>query len=263
MSHEPIRRKQDDARRQQALEAAALCAGVLKEQFGARQVYLFGSLAGQSPWHSRSDIDLAVEGLDPQKYFPALSALLQLLPEGLELDLVPLEEAPPELVARIKGEVTMSDNPKEALIMDIKDELTSLERIVGQAKTLLQTLPPEPAFIEISAAGKLAHDFYSGAERIFERIAMRLGPGVPTGSGWHILLLRSLEREAEGVRPAVITHELALRLVDYLGFRHVFRHSYGYELQWHRFRHLIEGLEETQTQLRKQLEPFMAWLQQP
>ncbi len=262
MTHAPLQLRQDEARRQQALEAAALCAGVLKEQFGARQVYLFGSLTGQSPWHSRSDIDLAVEGLDPQKYFSALGALLQLLPEGLELDLVSLEEAPPELAARIKGEVAMPDDPKTALSMDIKDELASLERIADQAKTLLQTLSPEPTFIEISAAGKLAHDFYSGAERIFERIATRLGPGLPTGAGWHVLLLRSLEREAEGIRPAVITHELALHLVDYLGFRHVFRHSYGYELQWPRFSHLIEGLAETQEQLRRQLEQFMEWLSQ-
>lgn len=262
MVHAPLHLAQDEARRRQALEAAARCASVLKEQFGARQVYLFGSLAGQGPWHSRSDIDLAVEGLEPQKYFPALSALLQLLPEGTELDLVALEEMPPELAARIKGEVAMPDDPKAALSMEIRDELASLERIADQAKTLLQTLSPEPTFIEISAAGKLAHDFYSGAERIFERIATRLGPGLPTGSGWHVLLLRSLEREAEGLRPAVITHELAVSLVDYLGFRHVFRHSYGYELQWSRFRHLIEGLAEIQALLHQQLEQFMAWLGQ-
>ncbi len=46
--------KQDTDRRRQAERAARECERVLKEKFGAREVYVFGSLAGQSPWHSRS-----------------------------------------------------------------------------------------------------------------------------------------------------------------------------------------------------------------
>lgn len=78
----------DNRRRRQARAAAEACARVLKEQFGAREVYIFGSLTGQGPWHSRSDIDLAVEGLAPEQYIAALSALWQLLPDGMDLDLI-------------------------------------------------------------------------------------------------------------------------------------------------------------------------------
>jgi predicted nucleotidyltransferase len=229
----------------------------LKEEFGAREAYVFGSLAGQSPWHSRSDIDVAVEGLAPKEYMRALSALYRLLPEGLELDLVALEDAPPELVARIRGETKMSEDPKEALKKDIADELIGLGRIVDQAKLLLGQLPQATTFVEVNAAGKLVHDFYSGAERIFERIAIRLGPGLPVGESWHILLLRAMESGAEGIRPAVIDHKLALRLVDYLRFRHLFSHTYGYELEWDKLSPLIEGLEEMFKLLRQQLEEFV------
>lgn len=250
--------KHNSMRRQlEAKAAVEACIRVLKEQFGVREVYIFGSLAGQSPWHGRSDIDLAVEGLAPHQYVAALSALWQLLPEGVELDLITLEDAPPDLVARIKGEVRMPEDPKEALKMDIADELTNLGRIVDHAKLLLQRLPPEPTFIEIDAAGKLIHDFYNGVERIFERIAVRLGPGLPTGPGWHTLLLRGMESGVEGIRPAVIDHELALQLVDYLRFRHLFRHTYGYELQWGKLQPLIEGLEATLTRLRQQIMQFV------
>lgn len=249
--------KQDQTRRQQAQAAAQLCARVLKEQFGAREVYLFGSLAGQSPWHSRSDIDLAVEGLAPQQYISALSALWELLPEGLELDLITLETAPPELVARVKGEMNMPEDPKEALKLDIADELTNLGRIVEEAKAFLQDVPAAPTTRDMRAAGSMVHDFYSGVERIFERIAVRLGPGLPAGPGWHILLLRSMESDVEGIRPAVIDHQLALQLVDYLRFRHLFRHTYGYELEWDKLQPLVERFEDTLARLRQQLEQFI------
>ena len=246
--------RNDNTRLQQAQEVAATCVTILKERFGVQEVYVFGSLAGHSPWHGCSDVDLAVEGLAPERYMSALSTLWQLLPEGLELDLITLEDAPPELAARIKGEVRMPEDPKEALKVEIRDGLVNLDRIINQAKLLLVEVRQEPGFIEINAAGKLVHDFYSGVERIFERITVRLGPGLPGGPGGHTLLLRSMESEVEGVRSAVINHELALCLLDYLRFRHLFRHTYGYELQWDKLRPLIESLEGTLTHLREQVE---------
>jgi predicted nucleotidyltransferase len=252
--------EQSLTKRQQAEKSAQACSRLLKERFGARQVYVVGSLAGQSPWHSRSEIDLAVEGLAPEKYFPALSALWELLPEGLDLDLITLEDAPPEMARRIKGETAMTDdapeNPSEGLKEEITTELTNLSRIVKEAKAISGSQNAEPTSIEIRAAGSIIHDFYGGVERIFERIAVRLGPGLPAGESWHTFLLRSMESEAKGIRAAVIDHELASRLVDYLRFRHLFRHSYGYELQWQKRQPRVQGLEETLELLRKQLARF-------
>lgn len=85
-----------------AREAAAACR-LRKERFGARRVILFGSIAGQGGWHAESDIDLAVEGLPPAEFFPAYAACRDLLPQGLELDLVAIENAYPEMRARILG----------------------------------------------------------------------------------------------------------------------------------------------------------------
>lgn len=88
-----------------------------------------------------------------------------------------------------------------------------------------------------------------------------LGPGVPIGPGWDMLLLRSMESPVEGLWPAVIDHALALSLVDYVGFRHLFHHSDGYELLWHKVRPLVVAMEETLTRLRQQLEPFISALE--
>lgn len=90
---------------QLARQAAEACARLLVERYGARRVYLFGSLAGSRTIHDRSDIDLAVEGLGPGRvYWRALAQLWTCLPSGIKLDLVPLEDAEPELVEQILTE---------------------------------------------------------------------------------------------------------------------------------------------------------------
>lgn len=252
-------------RRKQAEFAAKQCERVLRENFGAQKVYVFGSLAGHAPWHSRSDIDLAVEGLKPGAYLTALSELYQLLPSGLDLDLIEIEKAPPALVARAKQEATMGrdleEDPTAALKEEIARERTNLNRLVGEARALLQGLRTEPTVIEIRAAGSIVHDFYTGIERIFERVAVILGPGVPRGENWHTSLLQSMELEIEDARPKVLEHDLAARLHRYLRFRHLFRYRYGYELQWEELRPLIERLEETNEELSFQLEGFVAALE--
>lgn len=66
--------------RDEAHHLADRCATLLREQFGVRRVILFGSAAGDAPWHSRSDLDMAVEGLRPEDHLRALNACYELLP---------------------------------------------------------------------------------------------------------------------------------------------------------------------------------------
>jgi len=49
-------------------------AQMLVHGFGARRVYLFGSLAQEARFHERSDVDLAVEGIAPGRFFKAWAA---------------------------------------------------------------------------------------------------------------------------------------------------------------------------------------------
>jgi len=101
-------REEEERRRQllrEARKAAQECARLLVEEFGARRVYLFGSLLRECSFHLHSDIDLAVEGLGPGRvYWKALTRLWKLLPPGVSLDLIPMEDAYPSLVKRIKTE---------------------------------------------------------------------------------------------------------------------------------------------------------------
>jgi predicted nucleotidyltransferase len=87
------------SRRRDALRAAVPeLARKLVNDFGARRVLLFGSLAwGETD--ENSDIDLAVEGLSAACFFRALGELLAIAPAPV--DLVELELAEPGLRARI------------------------------------------------------------------------------------------------------------------------------------------------------------------
>lgn len=94
-----------EQRRSTARESARACAAYLAQRWGVSRVYLFGSLAGWSRTHIHSDIDLAAEGLPAgAAYFRVLVELWRLLPPGVELDLVPLEDALPSLRERILRE---------------------------------------------------------------------------------------------------------------------------------------------------------------
>jgi predicted nucleotidyltransferase len=59
---------------------------------GAREVYVFGSMAAGKA-RENSDVDLAVTGLPPERFFTAMARLEDLFDRGV--DLVDLDDATP------------------------------------------------------------------------------------------------------------------------------------------------------------------------
>ncbi len=66
----------------------------------AKEVILCGSVVNPKHFHQRSDIDLAVWGLEESRYLRALACLLD-LDYQFEVDLVMAEETHPTLLATI------------------------------------------------------------------------------------------------------------------------------------------------------------------
>jgi predicted nucleotidyltransferase len=77
-------------------KVARKAAKILKEQFGVEKVVLFGSTVQPRLFHIRSDVDLAVWGLDDRVYFRAVGALLGIDPD-ISVDLVAFETASPAM----------------------------------------------------------------------------------------------------------------------------------------------------------------------
>jgi predicted nucleotidyltransferase len=67
-----------DHRREQAWAAARQAARLLKAQFKATRVVVFGSLARDSGFTRWSDVDVAAWGIAPEDTFRALGAVLDM-----------------------------------------------------------------------------------------------------------------------------------------------------------------------------------------
>lgn len=82
----------DQREREQLLARIREAADELKTRFGAQRVVLFGSLAHVAWYTSKSDVDLAVEGLSGKDYWEAWRLLEEMVSDR-PVDLVDIETA--------------------------------------------------------------------------------------------------------------------------------------------------------------------------
>ncbi len=142
------------------------------------------------------------------------------------------------------------------LAAEVSSELGNLDLLEKQCADA----PRGDDTFSLRARGSILHDFYSGIERVFVRIAEELNGGVPQGEHWHRQLVYDMSLEIPEVRPAVIDEELARALGDFRQFRHVFRNVYGFALEDQRMRPLEERLPAVLAAFRRQVGDFLAWI---
>jgi predicted nucleotidyltransferase len=94
---------QAQERWQQAQQLAREAARRLREQFGARRVVLFGSAVDHSSFTRWSDIDLAVWGVPPERFYAAVAAVTSLRGD-IPVDLVDAEQCSEDLKKIIEQE---------------------------------------------------------------------------------------------------------------------------------------------------------------
>jgi predicted nucleotidyltransferase len=74
-------------RRAKALELAKRASSILRQQYGAKRVVVFGSLSRTEAFTAWSDIDLAAWGIAPDDFFSAVAAVTG-LSSDFKMDLV-------------------------------------------------------------------------------------------------------------------------------------------------------------------------------
>ncbi len=100
------RHKRDPAmrlRRERALKVARRAARILKMEFEADRVVIFGSLAHNAWFTPRSDIDIYVEGIPAGLFFKAEAAIENIDPE-FRIDLIHEEECTGVMLKKIDEE---------------------------------------------------------------------------------------------------------------------------------------------------------------
>jgi uncharacterized protein len=113
---EKMRQYRETAQRRQAAAVARLderfqlgrqiaqeLADLLRAEFGAERVVLFGSLTDRALFHERSDIDLAAWGIPERRYLTAVAAVTAFHTAFL-VDLARMEEATERLKTVVAAE---------------------------------------------------------------------------------------------------------------------------------------------------------------
>lgn len=144
-------------------------------------------------------------------------------------------------------------NNLKILQLTIKDELEKLRLLDKEKDGLLKR---KPSNYVLRAGGSILHDFYTGIEKIFEDIAKEIDRRMPAGEEWHSELLHQMTLDITGLRPPVISNATDKKLREYLGFRHLFRKRYGFELGWEKMKRLLIRISQILSDLEKEFETF-------
>lgn len=135
-------------------------------------------------------------------------------------------------------------------------EISKIDLLFEKAEPLFRLCAlKEPDFIELSALSSVLHSYYNGLENIFLVISKNMDKNVPSGQRWHRELLDSMF-SANGFRGAVLDESVHEQLLDFMSFRHVFRHSYGFEMDWRRLEPLCAELQANWKAVRGNLLRF-------
>jgi uncharacterized protein len=86
-----------------AWQVARKAAKLLREEYQATKVVVFGSLLSESRFTAWSDVDIAAWGIAPDKTFRAIGAVMDLDP-SIEINLVDVNTCSPALLQSIEAE---------------------------------------------------------------------------------------------------------------------------------------------------------------
>ena len=272
-------RKVDEALLQRAWHTAHRVAALLYEDFGATQVAVFGSLAGQDWFSKGSDIDIVAWGIPSDMYLLAVAETIGFSRE-FKIDLINFENCKGLFRERVQNQAVPIQNGEtncqatlmkikeidsvnqEELIQRLSDGYTKVEGAVGLLREALQNIEDAPAryrrSIELEIARYL-YDFYKQLENIFERIAREVDQALPIGAEWHKALLEQMA-EPRMARPPVLSQETCSELQKLLAFRHVFTYIYGAELDYERMLENAERVNEVFPNVSEELDVFITWL---
>jgi HepT-like protein len=149
-------------------------------------------------------------------------------------------------------------NPVDAVRLraEIARELEALTHVLGEITSRRSVRDDTTMY----ALALLLQNYYTGAERIFQRIAQHLGGAPPSGARWHLELLDDMALQLPDVRPAVISRVTHKALSRLLRLRHILRNLYAWTLRREELDPHIDELPSAHDALVADLARFMEFL---
>ena len=149
----------------------------------------------------------------------------------------------------------------DELAAELETELDSLSRLrIDYSGLLKKVASQEPTNVELLALSSILQSFYAGVENCLWRVERAFGAESVKSATWHADLLKSAMMPSKH-RPAIIDSEIYSSLKQYLGFRHIARTRYSFDLDWGQMRELVVQLPNELTRFATQVRQFIVWLE--
>jgi len=141
----------------------------------------------------------------------------------------------------------------------IDSEISRINNNIEKHKFLfdLYESGKEPELRDIESGGAFLQSFYNGVENITSMILKGINnEEISNNAQWHTNLLNKAFETTEK-RIALFDSKYKKQLNDYKSFRHVFRHKYGYEIDWEDVKPLIGGVKELWENIKYDINNFI------
>lgn len=142
-------------------------------------------------------------------------------------------------------------------IEKIQFEIDEIDQLLESYKSLIdRCISKTPDLVELTAIATILHSFYSGIEKVFVLIAKEIDLELPNEHDWHKKLLIQMSKP-NNKRTIVISEEMLNTLNEYLAFRHFFRHSYSFHLNWNKVEDISTRINIVWRKIRLELNDFI------
>jgi hypothetical protein len=147
---------------------------------------------------------------------------------------------------------------RASLVAVIEHDLEAVARIAAT----LHELAPAAGYEQCAGVAYAIHNLYCALENSFEQISRSFENHVVDREQWHRELMLKMFLQIPGVRPRVFPASARPLLNELRSFRHIFRHSYDYQLLPERLNALIASWRAGGPEVLLALRQFTAWLRQ-
>ena len=151
----------------------------------------------------------------------------------------------------------MDEGALALLEATLRARCRDIDRIGDRVEERLRTLRRGGEAID--SMGYQLHNLYGAFEQLFEEVA-RFFENRIDDAAYHADLVRGMQLDIQGIRPALLSAETACRLDELRRFRHLFRHAYAADLDPARVADLATGVPGIRSAFARDFERFLSAL---